>query len=88
MNKLTNFRLAFGQRNLRLSRKAFSDVAVRPAAPAVRARNGLLCSWTRDPATGRLRCRWSNTSQQDRSIVHRPGRPVVPVSQPPLKLAA
>lgn len=69
MNKLTILHGVHSPAAFRLRRDvpAAASVAVKSAAPATGARHGLTCTWTLDPATGRLRCSWSPlSSQQDR----------------------
>ena len=64
MNKLTTLRAAFSPHIFwhapRLRRYCpVAPVAVPRSAPAHHAPHGLICTWTQDPATGRLHCAWS-----------------------------
>jgi hypothetical protein len=91
MNQLTTLRLAYSHAVLRPRGRAVPVAAVRAMqtfAPSGRSPHGLICTWTRNPATGRLECAWSPMSEQDRCSVWRPGRRVMPVLRPLERRAA
>jgi hypothetical protein len=72
MNKLTTLHAARITRAARPRRQdaAAAVISMTEAVPANRSR-GLSCTWTRDPATGRLECRWSLFVEPDRSCAWR-----------------